>query len=68
MSAYTKVDQTVVERKEALIMYCDKEFFNCMVKVFVDNKDLMDEHHRLRKSEDKAAEVKTHVCTFYYHS
>ncbi|CAG2177323.1 unnamed protein product [Oppiella nova] len=62
VSAYTKVDQTVMERKGALIMYCDKEFFNCMVKVFVDNKDLMDEHDRLNKPEDKAVEVKTHQC------
>ncbi|CAG2167161.1 unnamed protein product [Oppiella nova] len=61
VSAYTKVDQTVMERKATLIVYCDKEFFNCMIKVFVDNKDLMDEQDRLNKSEGKAVEVKTHL-------
>ena len=32
VSAYTKVDQTVMERKQALIMYCDKNFFDCLVR------------------------------------
>ncbi|CAG2165960.1 unnamed protein product [Oppiella nova] len=61
VSAYTKVDQTIMERKETLIMYCDKEFFNCMVKVFVDNKDLFDEQDRINKSKDKAVEEKTYL-------
>ncbi|CAG2173390.1 unnamed protein product [Oppiella nova] len=32
VSAYTKVDQTVMERKQALIMYCDNTFFDCLVQ------------------------------------
>ncbi|CAG2178699.1 unnamed protein product [Oppiella nova] len=62
VSAYTKVDQTVMVRKQALIMYCDKEFFNCLVKVFVDNKDLMNEQGRIDKSQDEAVKAKTYQC------
>ncbi|CAG2176559.1 unnamed protein product [Oppiella nova] len=62
VSAYTKVDQTVMMRKGALFLYCDKEFLNCLAKVFVDNKDLMDEQKRIDNATDTAVYEKQYQC------